>query len=57
MHIFPNGKRYIGITSRKPTERWHNGKGYKKQFVYKAIKKKRLDIGLEFMQIYCGNSI
>lgn len=25
--------------------------------VYKAIKKKGLDMGLEFMQIYCGNSI
>lgn len=25
--------------------------------VYKAIKMKKLDLGLDFMQIYCGNSI
>lgn len=29
MHISPNGKRYIGITSKKPEYRWNNGKGYK----------------------------
>lgn len=28
IHIFPNGKVYIGITSQKPKERWRNGKGY-----------------------------
>ena len=29
MHVFPNGKRYIGITSQKPEQRWRmNGKGY-----------------------------
>lgn len=28
MHIFPNGKRYIGITSQNPTSRWRKGKGY-----------------------------
>lgn len=27
-HIAPNGKVYIGITSRKPEYRWNNGKGY-----------------------------
>ena len=27
-HIFPNGKTYIGITSKKPEARWLNGKGY-----------------------------
>ena len=25
-----NGKSYIGMTSREPKERWHNGWGYKK---------------------------
>ena len=25
--------------------------------VYKAIKMKKLDLGLDFMQIYCGDSI
>ena len=28
-HITPNGKRYIGITSKRPEVRWQNGKGYK----------------------------
>ena len=39
LHIFPNGKKYVGITSRKPYERWHNGEGYKRQYIYRAIKK------------------
>lgn len=29
MHIFPNNKKYIGITSQKKENRWRNGKGYK----------------------------
>lgn len=29
MHVFPNGKRYVGITKHKdPQKRWLNGKGY-----------------------------
>lgn len=28
-HTCPNGKVYIGITSKKPNERWRNGFGYK----------------------------
>ena len=27
-HLFPNGKRYIGITSVSPERRWGNGKNY-----------------------------
>lgn len=27
-HIFPNGKKYVGITSQKPERRWQNGKSY-----------------------------
>lgn len=39
-HIFPNGKVYIGQTSKKPENRWHRGFGYYKQnFVFNAIKK------------------
>lgn len=35
-----NGKKYIGITSRKPEERWGtNGICYKTQVFYKAIEK------------------
>lgn len=41
MHIFPNGKRYIGITGQKPKDRWRvNGHGYNPQRLMKrAIKK------------------
>ena len=40
-HYFPNGKVYVGITSKKPEERWlKDGSGYKgQQIVYNAIKK------------------
>ena len=36
-----NGKKYIGITSQKPKDRWgKNGSGYKKQqYFWRAIKK------------------
>jgi len=40
IHIFPNGKQYIGITSQEPHKRWGNGKGYKQnQYFNNAIKK------------------
>lgn len=41
-HTSPNGKSYIGITSKKPPEaRWSNGNGYKRNHPYfwKAICK------------------
>jgi transcriptional regulator with XRE-family HTH domain len=41
-HLFPNGKRYIGITSKKPNARWENGRGYSESHqnvMYKAIQK------------------
>lgn len=40
-HIFPNGKVYIGITSKPTSKRWRGGLGYssKSQVVAKAIKK------------------
>lgn len=28
IHTSPDGKRYVGITSKKPECRWNNGKGY-----------------------------
>lgn len=38
-HIFPNGKRYIGITSTRPEKRWISGTGYANQpKIYNAIK-------------------
>lgn len=40
MHTCPNGKVYIGITNMNLSDRWKNGgKGYKKQYFYKAIVK------------------
>ena len=39
-HTSPSGKVYIGITYRAPSQRWHNGQGYKSQSrFYNAIKK------------------
>lgn len=40
MHICPNGKRYIGITGRKPQYRWNNGKNYSaNEYFTNAINK------------------
>lgn len=39
VHIFPNGKRYVGITKTKPEYRWNNGRGYKGCVVENAIRK------------------
>ena len=35
-HITPSGKRYIGITSRKPEKRWQNGRGYKEGSAFRS---------------------
>ena len=34
-----NGKRYYGITSQTPKQRWKNGKGYKNQHFTNSISK------------------
>lgn len=36
-----NGKKYFGVTSKSPEERWKNGNGYKKTqtYFYRAINK------------------
>lgn len=42
MHIFPNNKKYIGITSKTPNGRWEGGSGYdsiKQPVMYNAIQK------------------
>lgn len=39
IHIFPNGKVYIGQTKQRPEDRWSNGKGYRGQLVERAIRK------------------
>ena len=41
-HLFPNGKRYFGITSKRPNARWEGGTGYDKEHqpvMYNAIQK------------------
>lgn len=39
-HIAPNGKMYVGITSRKPEYRWRDGYGYtKSSHLWSAIQK------------------
>ena len=35
-HITPSGKSYIGITSKKPEERWQNGRGYKEGSAFRS---------------------
>lgn len=37
--IFPNNKKYIGITKQNPSKRWGRGSGYYGQMVYNAIQK------------------
>lgn len=40
LHTFPNGKRYVGVTSWKPKLRWgSNGCNYKNPYMRNAIKK------------------
>lgn len=40
VHTLPNQKVYVGITKRKPNERWQNGNGYKSnKHFYNAIQK------------------
>lgn len=39
LHIFPNNKKYVGITKQEVNKRWSNGKHYKNQMVGNAIKK------------------
>lgn len=39
IHVFPNGKYYVGQTMQDPERRWANGKGYRTQFVANAIRK------------------
>lgn len=39
VHVFPNGKVYVGQTCQKPQYRWANGKGYAGQYVGRAIEK------------------
>lgn len=53
IHIFPNGKVYIGQTSQTTAQRWIRGKGYKGQLVERAIKKYGWD-NIEHKVLYSG---
>lgn len=39
IHITPNNKYYVGVTSNEVYDRWKNGLGYKRQIFYRAIEK------------------
>ena len=56
MHITPNKKRYIGITSQKVEKRWNNGNGYKNnKYFTRAIEKYGWD-NIEHIIISCDLS-
>ena len=52
-HTCPNGKVYIGITSRNPKIRWSNGTGYKSQEFGRAVQKYGWD-NIEHIVIFDG---
>ena len=37
VHVFPDGKKYVGLTRRKPEDRWRHGRGYKQERLSSAI--------------------
>ena len=40
IHTCPNGKKYVGITTTDPKDRWRKGEGYKSnKHFYSAIQK------------------
>lgn len=39
VHVFPNEKKYVGLTKLGTKNRWKDGKGYKSQLVRRAIDK------------------
>ena len=40
VHVFPNGKKYVGITTQRPSKRWQRGKNYSHNLhLQQAIKK------------------
>ena len=39
VHTCPNGKKYVGATSRDPESRWLKGRGYRRQLFEEAILK------------------
>lgn len=53
-HISPSGKRYIGVTCRKPEKRWNHGLGYKdNSYFTRAIEKYGWD-SFEHVVLYTG---
>lgn len=57
-HLFPNGKRYFGITSKMPNARWEGGTGYNKEHqpvMYNAIRKYGWD-NIQHIVLFEGSS-
>lgn len=61
-HTTPSGKRYIGITCKKPEHRWNNGNGYIKdtpfgkaieKYKWENIKHEILDTNLDEFEAKC----
>ncbi len=58
VHVFPNGKKYFGITSKRPNARWEGGSGYDEKgqpVMYNAIQKYGWD-NIEHIILYEGLS-
>ncbi len=56
-HKTPNGKVYIGITSKSPKERWHGGNGYSRnEHFHNAIQKYGWS-NIEHAVLYTGLSL
>ena len=44
IHTCPNGKKYVGLTTTDPKDRWRKGEGYKSnKHFYSAIQKYKWD--------------
>lgn len=58
VHVFPNGKKYFGITKNNPMRRWQNGAGYTKEQtpVYRAIHKYGWD-NIQHIVLFSGLSL
>lgn len=55
-HVSPSGKRYIGVTCRKPERRWDRGFGYKEnEYFTRAINKYGWD-SFEHLILFTGLS-
>lgn len=52
VHVFPNGKLYIGATRQEPKKRWRGGGGYRNQ---KAMHEAILKYGWDNIKTHSFN--